>query len=307
LPTWEEESTYQLPEVHISFLKRNHLNDSIQHTTMIRYEKNDNTFALTKNKQNEFTQQVLYADSIDAALFLKNSAHCHPLIITCCEQSRCTAYLSGRSSQESEMCRRTNLFMCLDDPFMMDNERNWTYPIPEYGGIYVPRCLIFRESESTGYAFMKKAQDVSVLASTAYSNPPVEKVKKSSWMDVEWRLSGKIIKDTRRKIECMLDIAVQKGHDAVVFSDFGCGTYDSPAKHIAEIFKSVLADKFADKFKFVLFCMKDRKSLDGFRTVFHGGERVPTLDEFGDQIANKIQGNYSRMPYNYGGENKSVE
>jgi uncharacterized protein (TIGR02452 family) len=283
------------------------LNDSIHNTVPIRYERNDATFAEPKTIQKEQKIQVLHGDCIDTALFLKNAARCNPLLVTNSEQSRCTAYLNGGSGNESEICRRSNFFMCLDDPYAFDNERQWTFPIPEYGGIYIPRCIIFRENESTGYAFMERPKDVSVLASSSYAAPPVEKVKKSSWMDTEWRLSGKIVKDIRRKIECMLDIAVRQGHNAVVFSDFGCGHYDSPPKHMAEIFKSVITEKFADKLKFVLFCMKERKSLAAFKEVFHEGERVPTLEEFSDQIYSSIEGDYSRMPYTYENDSKVMQ
>jgi len=305
LPEWQDDRGPQLHDVKTCFIKRHLIYSSVQRTTLLRYEKKPDPLQprhVTKQQESIQTRiNVIYADCADIALYLKETLKCNPLIITSAEQSKCSGYLGGSNTQEAELCRRSNLSLCLDDPFSMDKDRQWNYPIPEFGGIYVPSCLFFREDSSNGYAFTENVSDVSVLACSTYSHPPLEKNDKKSWKDVEWRLSGKIKNDLLRKIECMLEIALSHEHDCIVLSDFGCGRYDCPPKHVAELFKSVLLnEKFANRFKFVLFGIKDKKSLYGFKTVFlDSNDKVPNLNEFITLIANDTHADYSRMPYTY--------
>ena len=44
------------------------------------------------------------------------------------------------------------------------------------------------------------------------------------------------------KVRLILQIAIQKGHDAVVLGALGCGAWRNPPQHVAEIFQEVLAE-----------------------------------------------------------------
>ncbi|KAL0485086.1 hypothetical protein AKO1_011855 [Acrasis kona] len=306
LPEWKDDSrNIQLQDASTRFIKRHLIYNSVQKASMIRYEKKPDPHqprSITNHSTPVLTKTyITYSDSADIALYLSEHLKCKPLLITSAQQSKCSAYLSGSNSQEAELCRRSSLALCLDDPFSMDKDRSWSYPIPEFGGIYVPSCLFFREGVSHGYAFCEKVSELSVLACSSYSHPPLAKNDKKSWKDVEWKLSGKIKNDLYRKIECMFDVALCHGHDSIVLSDFACGQFECPAKHVAEIFKSVLDnDKYVNQFKFVCFGIKDRKSLVGFKAAFNlSDEMVPGLSEFKMQIANDTHADYSRMPYDY--------
>lgn len=55
-------------------------------------------------------------------------------------------YLRGAGAQEESLFRRSNYNQYLDA-----EEKDYLYPIPDFGGIYSANVLIFRTSEATGY------------------------------------------------------------------------------------------------------------------------------------------------------------
>lgn len=40
------------------------------------------------------------------------------------------------------------------DPWKMDSTRQWSYSIPEFGGIYSPKVFVLRDTETLGYPFL---------------------------------------------------------------------------------------------------------------------------------------------------------
>ena len=66
--------------------------------------------------------------------------------------------------QQENLHRRTSLFHCLENAYKMDPNRDWSYPLPEFGGAYSPKVPTFRASESKGYAFLPGVELVSYVA-----------------------------------------------------------------------------------------------------------------------------------------------
>lgn len=74
-------------------------------------------------------------------------------------------YIKGAGAQEENLYRRTNFFQIVDDPYQQWNSfRNWNYPLPEFGGLYIPNAYVFRKSELNGYAFLEKPEFMSFVA-----------------------------------------------------------------------------------------------------------------------------------------------
>jgi len=225
-------------------------------------------------------------------------------------------YRSGSGAQEEEISRRSQLYMCLDDPYLLAPERQWSYPLPEMGCVYVPKCTVIRDSERHGYAFLQKPIDISMIAMSTYSNPPLERARdhtndlSESHNDdndqssdeeddhAEWRFSGKIITKILQKIRVLFNTAIEKKHDSLVLSAWGSGVYSSPARHMAELFKQVLNEPaYQNTFRVVLFAIIDdtnayanqannNKSgnLLPFHEVFHGKttsrDSIMNLEQF---------------------------
>eukprot|EP00164_Ancoracysta_twista_P004920 GFYU01006689.1.p1 GENE.GFYU01006689.1~~GFYU01006689.1.p1 ORF type:complete len:388 (-),score=54.88 GFYU01006689.1:331-1494(-) len=162
-------------------------------------------------------------------------------------------YKTGAGAQEENLHRRTNLFMCLEDPDGITRAtRTWSYPIPEHGGLYSPDVCVFRSSEDSGYAFLPEPRYMSVVSVAAYSNPDLEK------KNGQWKLSGRIVGHTKKKIQAILSICLENGHHDITLSALGCGAYRNPPGHIAELFQEVLrSPAFRGRFRTVIFAILD--------------------------------------------------
>jgi uncharacterized protein (TIGR02452 family) len=172
-------------------------------------------------------------------------------------------YMRGSAAQEENLHRRTSLFHHLEDPFEVNTERKWPYPIPEFGGIYCPNVVVLRDSEAQGYAFLPAPVELGIVCCSAYSNPALEseeEKKKNKQVKEDGlkydRLSRKIADKTKRKMKTIFEIALANRHDSLVLSAFGCGAYRNPPHHIAELFKEVIeSEKYAQKFKEIVFAI----------------------------------------------------
>ncbi len=90
--------------------------------------------------------------------------------------------------------------------------------IVQFGGIYSPNVSVFRGSESDGYPFFPDGQEyVSFIASAAYAHPSLRMNEAQ-----EYELNGNyLIYNTTKKMDAILKIALENGHDAVILSAFG--------------------------------------------------------------------------------------
>ena len=51
-------------------------------------------------------------------------------------------YRNGDGAQEENLHRRSNLFQFLEDPQSLI-DRNWSYPLPDFGGIYSSMLIFY--------------------------------------------------------------------------------------------------------------------------------------------------------------------
>lgn len=196
---------------------------------------------------------VVQEDCLMAAVSLSEKGLNPAVLVLASSNNPGGGYMNGAGAQEENLCRRSTLWQCLMDPFSVDMERKWSYPIPQFGGIYSPKVLVFRGSEKEGYPFLAAPIKLGFINSAAYHEPPVERGK-----GVEWRLSGRIIGDYLKKMRAIFSIALERGHDSIVLSAYGCGAYRNPPRHMAELFYEVLMDPlFRNSFKVVCFAILD--------------------------------------------------
>jgi len=181
--------------------------------------------------------------------------------------------------------------MCLDDPYLMaGGKRSWSYPLPEFGCIHVPHCIVFRNSEQHGYELLPQPQSMPMIVCASYSNPPVEKDPKTN----ETVISGAaFIKNVKRKISCIFETAVQRHYHTLVLSAFGCGAYGKPPKHMAQLMREVLLQNdgyFQGKFKHIVFAIFDdhnsfkemnpEGNVKPFAQVFCNSEKAQVFEEW---------------------------
>ena len=59
--------------------------------------------------------------------------------------------------------------------------------------------------------------------------------------DEEIFLSQKLAGKTLRKIQTIFNIALENNHRSIVLPAWGCGVYNNPAGHMAQLFREVLS------------------------------------------------------------------
>lgn len=210
-------------------------------------------------KSNSYKTQlfVVKSDCLEVALHFKKrivDANKEPLVLDMASMTLPGGgWKTASAAQEENLHRRTNLLMCLEDPYRMNPSREWDYPIPQFGGVYVPNVTVFRGSEAQGYPFLDKPEFVSIVAVSALKMPPTETDPNG-----EEVLDKKLSRDTLRKIEAIFNIALENGHDILVLSALGCGAYMNPPRHIARLFRTALqSKKYQNAFRVVAFAVID--------------------------------------------------
>lgn len=188
-------------------------------------------------------------------------------------------YRRGSGAQEENLHRRTNLFQCLEDPYQaVASERSWAYPLPEFGGLYTPDCTVLRSGEGAGYEFLPRPAFLAFISSASYRDPPLETSKSGDIL-----ISGaKLLRGFKRKMEAILEIALENGHDSIVLSAWGCGAYGCPPGHVARLFKEVINGKYLNLFKVISFAILD----DQNSKKAHNPEG--NVKPFGDVFGSKI-------------------
>ncbi|KAJ2723717.1 hypothetical protein GGI07_002426 [Coemansia sp. Benny D115] len=186
--------------------------------------------------------RVVDADAIDVALKLlelrPDHAKAPAVLVFAAKGSPGGGYKRGAGAQEEELVRRTSLLHNLEDPYGLDPARAWSYPLPEFGGVYSPDVLVLRDAETAGYAFRDEPEYLSFINVAPYLNVHVDEINHYG------RKSTRIVEDTarsyRRKMELILNIARDQGHQSIVLGAFGCTGSYTVVQQMAEMWREVI-------------------------------------------------------------------
>jgi len=165
-----------------------------------------------------------------------------PLMLNMANQrTRGGGVLHGARAQEEDICRRTDLYV---------NLQQADYPLPEFGSVYSFPISILRDSKRNHYEFLPTSSchpiyypQVGVLSAAAYAYPD------------ECFSEKQFQQKMRRKINALLTAAVASGHRVLVLSAWGCGAFKNPPAVVAALFAEALRNNFATAFKKVIFAL----------------------------------------------------
>lgn len=184
---------------------------------------------------------------------------------------------NGSRAQEEELCRRSNLLLSLysfitkgQDLFGYCNTSKATYPIPTFGGIYSPSVCVYRYANS--YNPMGDPFLCNVISVAGVIRPDID--------SKTGLLMKKYVPIVKGKIRAILRIALVNGHTKLVLGALGCGAFQNPPSHIAELFKEVLEEsEFSESFEEICFAILE----DGNCKRAHNpeGNLKPFADVFG--------------------------
>lgn len=128
-----------------------------------------------------------------------------------------------------------------------------SYPMNRsFGGIYTPEVTVFRGNEAGGYAYLEKPFRVNMIAVAGICNPKLVYDERG-----EARISFRQVEQVKNKIRTIFRIAQDNGQRDLVLGALGCGAFQNPPRHVAELFREVLCeDEFDHAFRRVTFAVK---------------------------------------------------
>ena len=162
---------------------------------------------------------------------------------------------SGAGAQEETLFRRTNLFRSLYQfaPYagqygIKSSPRQ--YPLDRnFGGVYTPEAIYFRDCEQKGYALLEKPVSLSFITVAGINHPDLTSAGEIASHHVE---------PIKNKIRTILRMGLVHGHDSLMLGALGCGAFRNPPRHVARLFHEVMDEpEFKDKYRRIVFAILD--------------------------------------------------
>ncbi len=242
---------------------------TLEAVTMFDYTNDTEPARALREARYSGTAHFIYADVVDVGVFMKQEQKCNPLVLVFAHPTALGGSPDGGGSQEEAVLRRTNLSHIVNNDGRKNIRRDWRYALPRHGGLYVADATVLRSNESTGYKFLQAPLRMAFVLAAAPLNLP---------RDVP-NLGAKFVADWRRRIDAVLAVALQKGHDVVVLGAWGCGELGNDPRQVAELFHDAVSQRFRGCFKHVVFAfLHDPVAFRAFCEVF-GSPRMPVPAE----------------------------
>ena len=133
------------------------------------------------------------------------------------------------------------------------------YPLDKnFGGIYSQGVTIFRENEEKGYDLITIPWKVNMIAVAGMNCPDL------IFENGEEYIAPKLIEGVKNKIRTIFRIACDQGQRNLVLGALGCGAFNNPPKHVAELFRDVLCEEeFDGAFNKICFAVKSDHNSNG--------------------------------------------
>lgn len=167
---------------------------------------------------------------------------------------------NGARAQEESLCRRSNLYPCLDDENVFGEyylyNRNKNDFLFSDRIIYTKDVTVFKDDFSIPQMLPQKEWfQVDVMTCAA---PYLEKNKHTS---------QKALKAIfKARIKNIFEVAIDNDVEVIVLGAFGCGAFKNPPKVVAKAFHEVINENhYQNYFKYILFAIKVFDDWNNFR------------------------------------------
>lgn len=184
--------------------------------------------------------------------------------------------VTGAGAQEETLFRRTNLFRSLYQfaPFAGMygiKTSHYQYPLDRnFGGVYTPEAIYFRESEQKGYALLDNPVSLSFITVAGMNRPD---------LTAEGMIADHHVEPIKNKIRTIFRIGLAHGHDSLVLGALGCGAFRNPPRHVARLFHEVMDElEFKNKYRCIVFAILDDHN--AHQSHNPDGNYKPFADEF---------------------------
>lgn len=222
--------------------------------------------------------EIIEGDSFDVALTLKREKGYRNVAVL--NMANATSpgggFLTGCAAQEEALCRRSTLFDSINIHPVRPDRGNYnthlsakmggTYQVPEFGALFSPRVKVFRSNLDEGFAYYKQPKEVNVISSAAYD--VVHSARPADYRE-----------KTKRKLQMILNTALERKQEAVVLGAYGCGAFGNDPKEVAAIVKEILKARpiYQQRMKIV------------FAIITDSNDRSGNLKSFSDALHNFVR------------------
>lgn len=162
---------------------------------------------------------------------------------------------TGSGAQEETLFRRTNLFRSLYQFAHYAKQYGITpshnqYPLDRnFGGVYTPDAIYFRESEQKGYALLDNPVALSFISVAGVNRPE---------LTADNMIADHLVEQVKDKIRTIFRIGLANRHDSLVLGALGCGAFRNPPRHVARLFHEVMDEpEFKNRYKKIVFAILD--------------------------------------------------
>lgn len=162
---------------------------------------------------------------------------------------------TGAGAQEETLFRRTNLFRSLYQfaPYAEQYGIKCSlhqYPLDRnFGGVYTPDAIYFRESEQKGYALLEKPVSLSFITVAGMNRPD---------LTIGGMIANHHVEHIKNKIRTIFRMGLIHGHDSLVLGALGCGAFRNPPRHVARLFHEVMEEsEFKNRYRLIVFAILD--------------------------------------------------
>lgn len=162
---------------------------------------------------------------------------------------------TGAGAQEETLFRRTNLFRSLYQfaPYAEQyciKHSHHQYPLDRnFGGVYTPDAIYFRECEQKGYALLDEPVSLSFITVAGMNRPD---------LTTGGMIANHHVEPIKNKIRTIFRMGLVHGHDSLVLGALGCGAFRNPPRHVARLFHEVMDEpEFKNKYRCIVFAILD--------------------------------------------------
>ena len=229
-------------------------------------------FKVITKKQYETTTDCINEDCAKVGYNLIKEGY-NPVILNLASNVKpCGGYDKGTSAQEESLCYMSTLSQSL---YQFGNIKlkcvkecgvkniPGVYPLDiNYGGVYSPNVLFFRNNIDKKYSMRENPFFCSIVTVASLSNKIRNEytVDENKYCNEDGTLNSEGLEIEQNKIRTIYRIALDNNHDSIVLGAFGCGVYNLLPKEISKLFYDILQEEeFKNKFKKVVFAIYERK------------------------------------------------
>ncbi len=193
---------------------------------------------------------------------------------------------NGAMAQEECLCRSSNLLPCLKQNHLMKNyympHRIANDPMYSDKVIYTKNITVFKTDDAVP----------KLMPSKEWFNVDVITCAAPNLRNID-NLDDKLFNVLCRRIDLVLNSALQYGTDTIILGAWGCGAFKNPPQLVSKAFKQVIDDNYKYAFKNIVFAIKksNNNNFEVFAKTFCTESRKINNEKFQDwQKNNKYSG-----------------